>query len=294
MEIDNFDLIRSHLDFIDTKLDRYVVHILRRTKDISPEMKNLLGANESQRLIKTYYVDSLEYFDRKREAIKELCKANNARAYIIVQPKDNFECLLNLGQKIFATIQNKNYSVKPEHLIRQAYCEWHKTRKKQWILDLDDKEMYGWTRDEVRDLVKSCLDADAKKSKNKKSKKKKDKDKAQKKTLYDVPTKHGMHIITSPFNLQEASKKCAMLYEGAKKGNELQDLLDQLILTDTKELAKADWAAHRLHPFNCIEWLNKNFSNGDHLFRMRKALESKLHDIPGWLHKDGMTILYCP
>lgn len=35
MEIDNFDIIREHLDFIDTKLDRYVVHILRRPKDIS-------------------------------------------------------------------------------------------------------------------------------------------------------------------------------------------------------------------------------------------------------------------
>ena len=141
MTIDNFDIIRKHLDFIDTKLDRYVVHILRRPKDISPEMKNALGANESQRLIKTYYIDSLEYFDKKREAIKELCRANNARAYIIVQPKDNFECLLNLGKKIFDTIQNKNYSVKPEHLIRQAYCEWHKSRKKVWILDLDDEEI---------------------------------------------------------------------------------------------------------------------------------------------------------
>ena len=195
-----------------------------------------------------------------------------------MQPKDNFECLLNLGQKIFATIQNKNYSVKPEHLIRQAYCEWHKTRKKQWILDLDDKEMYDWTRDEVRDLVTSQLQAAGKDPKE----------------MYEVPTRHGVHFIMSPFNLQEASKKCAMLYEGAKKGNELQDLLDQLILTDVKELAKADWAAHKLHPFNCSEWLSKKFSEGDHLFRMRKALESKLHDIPGWLHKDGMTLLFCP
>ena len=84
MEIDNFDIVRQHLDFIDAKLDRYIVHILRRPKDISSEMKNLLGANETQRLIKTYYIDSPEYFDRKREAIKELCRANNARAYIIV------------------------------------------------------------------------------------------------------------------------------------------------------------------------------------------------------------------
>lgn len=47
MEIDNFDIIKSHLDFIDTKLDRYVVHILRRPKDLTSGMKNLLGANET-------------------------------------------------------------------------------------------------------------------------------------------------------------------------------------------------------------------------------------------------------
>ena len=71
MEIDNFDIIREHLDFVDSKLDRYIVHILRRPKDISPKMKNELGANEAQRLIKTYYIDSIEYFDRKIPAIKE-------------------------------------------------------------------------------------------------------------------------------------------------------------------------------------------------------------------------------
>ena len=205
MEIDNFDIIRSHLDFIDNKLDRYIIHILRRPKDLSSNMKNLLGANEAQRLIKTYYVDSIEYFDRKREAIKELCRANYARAYIIVQPKDNFECLMNLGMKIFETIKNKNYSVKPEHLIRQAFCEWHKTRKKQWVIDLDEdspNDMQGWTLDSVCNLVEEQLKAIGKDSS----------------CMYVTQTKHGHHIITSPFNLVEAYKKCDMLFEGYKNG----------------------------------------------------------------------------
>lgn len=203
MVIDNIDIIRSHLDFIDTKLDRYIVHILRRPKDISSSFKNMLGSNEAQRLIRTYYIDSIEYFDRKIPAIKELCIANNARAYIIVQPKDNFECLLNLGEKIFETIRNKNYSVKPEHLMRQAFCEQHKTRKKQWVIDLDEDspdDMQGWTLDNVIELVKQQLEAIGKNSNN----------------MYMTKTKHGHHIITSPFNLMEAQKKCSMLYEGVK------------------------------------------------------------------------------
>lgn len=248
MTIDNFDIIRSHLDFIDTKLDRYVVHILRRPKDLSKELKNTLGANESQRLIKTYYIDSLEYFDKKKEAIKELCRANNARAYVIVQPKDNFECLLNLGEKILETIRNKNYSVKPEHLIRQAYCEWHKTRKKQWILDLDNDEMTEyfidknghpngskvWIKEEVMKIVQDELAACGK-------------DPA---LAYYVPTRNGVHIITPPFNLMSANKKCGMMFEGCKKVP-----------------------------------IELNWTGLD-------TYDIKHKQITGWLHKDGMTVLY--
>ena len=264
MTIDNFDIIRKHLDFIDTKLDRYVVHILRRPKDISPEMKNALGANESQRLIKTYYIDSLEYFDKKREAIKELCRANNARAYIIVQPKDNFECLLNLGEKIFETIRNKNYSVKPEHLIRQAFCEWHKTRKKQWILDLDRDAMvetwvqqnFGgcvlckreWTLEKVQELVKKHLKLVGKSEDE----------------MYTVPTKNGWHVITSPFNLQAAYKECSLLYEGVQNR--------------TVSLEKCT-----LYPGD------KGYTGNIGLDTKYKTEDKK---IVGWLHKDGMTILY--
>ena len=199
MTIDNFDIIKKHLDF-KSLLDRYIVHILRRPKDCE-ELSNRLGSNEAQRLIRTYYIDSLDYFEKKIPAIKELCHSCNARAYIIPQVKDNFECLLNLGKKIFDTIQNKNYSVKPEHLIRQAYCEYHKSRKKVWILDLDDEEMYGWKLEQVVELVKKWL-KEAGKSED---------------DMYVVPTKHGHHIITSPFNLQAANKECDMMFKGVKK-----------------------------------------------------------------------------
>ena len=199
MTIDNFDIIKKHLDF-KSPLDHYIVHILRRPKDCE-ELSNKLGSNEAQRLIRTYYIDSLKYFDSKIPAMKELCHSCNARAYIIPQVKDNFECLLNLGKKIIDTIQNKNYSVKPEHLIRQAYCEYHKSRKKVWILDLDDKEMYGWKLEQVVELVKKWL-KEAGKSED---------------DMYVVPTKHGHHIITSPFNLQAANKECDMMFEGVKK-----------------------------------------------------------------------------
>lgn len=244
MEIDNFAEVRKHLEFLDTKMDRYIVHILRRPKDIPAQMKNELGANECQRLIRTYYIDSLEYFDRKMPAIKELCKANFARAYINVQPKDNFECLMNLGKKIFETLQSKNFSVKPEHLVRQAYSEWHKTRKKQWILDIDDdcceewfeveaegesgKRCIGsktWTVESVIEFVKKQLVSVGKIPDE----------------VYSLKTKNGHHVICSPFNLMEAQKQCSLLFEGRRK------------------------------------LLVKNGSFAERT---------------GWLHKDGLTLLY--
>lgn len=232
MTIDNFDIIKKHLDF-KSPLDRYIVHILRRPKDCE-ELSNQLGSNEAQRLIRTYYIDSLKYFDSKIPAMKELCHSCNARAYIIPQVKDNFECLLNLGKKIIDTIQNKNYSVKPEHLIRQAYCEYHKSRKKVWILDLDDKEMYGWKLEQVVELVKKWL-KEAGKSED---------------DMYVVPTKHGHHIITSPFNLQAAYKECDMMFEGVQNRP-----LEPIIIDD-------------------------------------KTLKMNYKQVTGWLHKDGMALLY--
>ena len=232
MTIDNFDIIKKHLDF-KSPLDRYIVHILRRPKDCE-ELSNQLGSNEAQRLIRTYYIDSLKYFDSKIPAMKELCHSCNARAYIIPQVKDNFECLLNLGKKIIDTIQNKNYSVKPEHLIRQAYCEYHKSRKKVWILDLDDEEMYGWKLEQVEDLVKKWLKEAGKSGDD----------------MYVVPTKHGHHIITSPFNLQAAYKECDMMFEGVQNRQ-----LEPIIIDD-------------------------------------KTLKMNYKQVTGWLHKDGMALLY--
>lgn len=247
MVIDNFDIFRSRLEFKD-KTDRYIVHILRRPKDLAadPRMKQI-GANEHQRLLRTYYVDSLEYFDRKVSAIKELCETNRARAYILPQVRNNFECLLSLGEKVLETIRLGNYSAKPEHLLRSAYCEYHKSRDKRWILDLDDDSMTEyvydgkdgvearrWTADGVLELVRKNL-----------GKCGKDPDGA-----YVVPTKSGRHIVTSPFDLQTAFRECGLMFEGEKKAV-------------------------------CgVKWTGP----GEY------ELERK--QVVGWLHKDGMSLLY--
>ena len=241
MKLDNFQIFRDHLTF-ETPQDRYIVNILRRPKDV--KHLNQLGSNECQRLLRTYYIDSLEYFDKKIPAIKELCDRNCARAYILPQVRNNEECLLNMATKILDTIRLKNFSVKPEHLLRSAYCEYHNSRSKKWILDLDNTEMYGWTLSAVEELVKKQLreiqDFELAKHPRKYATWLED-------AMFTVKTKNGWHIITPPFNLQKALKECEMLFEGERTFKLSQAKTDQSSLTEKRI---------------------------------------------GWLHKDGMSLLY--
>jgi len=262
MEIDNFEIFRSHLDFQE-KTDRYIIHILRRPKDCKT-ISNVWGSNECQRLLRTYYIDSLDYFDKKKDAIKELCTTNRARAYIIPQVRNNFECLLNLGEKVLETIRLGNFSAKPEHLLRSAYCEYHKSRMKIWIIDLDNDNMteytepmvFGgvridkkvWTVENVLKLVKEQLKDIGK-----------NEDEA-----YVVPTKSGHHIITSPFNLQEAFRKCNMMFEGDRK---------TAIGVDEISLKPGD--------------VGYTGSPG-----LDTKYDRQYEKLNGWLHKDGMSLLY--
>lgn len=241
MTIDNFELFRKHLTFVSNR-DRYIVHILCRPKDISDKERQLIGSNEKQRLIKTYYIDSLEYFDRKTEAIKEMCRQNNARAYILPQVRDTKTCIAALGCKVMEIIAKESYNVRPDHILRSAYCECHTSRDKKWILDLDadcmDEYIYEmgfprshissrrWTVEEVLKLVQDNLEKCGK----------------SRDDAYIVKTKSGHHIVTSPFNLKEAFEKCGMMYEGVKK----------VVVTN----------------------------------------EGDRKDIVGWLHKDGMSVLF--
>lgn len=258
--IDNFEVLMNHMDFVSPN-DRYIVHILRRTKDCR-ELALELGSNESQRKIRSYCIESLDYLRRKMPAIKELCKECKARAYLVVQPKDNFKCLLNLGKKILDTVQMQNYSVKPERLLWTAYGEMHTSRKKLWIIDLDRNEMIErwveergdekflncreWTLPQVVKFVKERVE-EAKRNPN---------------DVYVVPTKNGWHVITPPFNLQAAQKECRLMYEGAK---------EMPLSCDAVETEN---------------WYAPRSSKSSRKFQIQSERRT------GWLHKDGMTVLY--
>lgn len=211
MTIDNFNEIRAHLTF-KSDFDRYIVHIIKRAKD---DAGKIYGVNETNRLLKTFYITSLEYFDRKIPVIKDLCESNNARAYILPQVRDNSACLKELLKIVVDNLENP--TIKPDHLIRSAYCGYHGSRDKKWIIDLDNDNMteyrhninFGgtscynkvWTTEDVVSLIKKLL-KECGKDDN---------------CLFHVPTKNGTCIVTSPFDLKKAFKECEMMFQGTGK-----------------------------------------------------------------------------
>ena len=77
MEVDNFAIIKKELSFAN-KDEFYFLQILQRNKD---GHKDVNGRNKN-RLIKSYYIHSVEELEKHKEKIKELCVNNGARAYI--------------------------------------------------------------------------------------------------------------------------------------------------------------------------------------------------------------------
>ena len=256
MIIDNFDIIRPHLTFeparkfdlksgnfeeINDTYDRYVAMVLKRAKD--PDGKSN-GSNTGNRLVKTYEISSLDYFDRKRPDIIDLCERNGARAYILPQVRSTYDCLKEM---IKIGVDNlENPTVKFQHILRSAICSMHKSRAKRWVLDLDNDNMTEWRRsagffnettwtlDDVLKLVREELSACGKNPDD----------------AWVVPTRSGHHIVTPTFNLEDAHKKCDRMFEG-------ESLLPQGI---------------------------RYTGPGEYEVIMKKC--------SGWLHKDGMTLMY--
>ena len=184
--IDNFELIKPLLTFPNDDI-YYHLQILRRGKD-HPELP---AAN---RMIKAYFICSLESLDYVEQEIKDLCKFFEARAYINLAPKSIRKTTM-LQLKYLA---QRAY----EGDFKKIWKSWNtcageiKGKEPRWVVDVDDisidntnlqKENY-----EER-LVKYLAYLEP----------------IGNKVIAKIPTKSGFHLITTPFNLQQFKEKCS-------------------------------------------------------------------------------------
>lgn len=174
MTVDNFEQIKGLLDFKENG-EFYMLQIMQRGKD-----QNDGRSSSAVRIIKSYFIKSVEYLEERREEIISLCEFFNARACI------------NLNKKNFKQVSLKGLELMA-HLV--AHEEWHTFRtvfetacgqtgscdgNKTWIIDIDtvsEEEMK-----DVVDALNQCEPFDVEK------------------VVTAIPTPHGVHLITKPFN----------------------------------------------------------------------------------------------
>ena len=175
--IDNFKLIKPFLEFPNDDI-YYHLQVLRRGKD-HPELP---AAN---RVIKPYFICSLESLDYVEDEIKKLCEFFGARAYINLAPKSIKKTTM-LQLKYLA---QRAY----EGDFKKIWKSWNicageiKGEESRWVVDIDSNNIkWNYVMDDIDTLEPYSINT---------------------KYITNIPTKSGWHIITTPFNLQQFKEK---------------------------------------------------------------------------------------
>ena len=213
--INNFDEIRRHLRF-DKAGDIYAVHVLFRVKDLrSEEEKQMfLSHDETQRKIKSWFIESFEHWDKKVPQMIDLAVANKARVYVSMTKKNRLVCNRILAKKVIDEIDNPH--IKYDGMITSAVCGCHISDWKWWTLDVDNdteiclpkivpiKLTNILLQEKTYEVTKSappCKLVDVKDKVIAEMAKLVDETKIRSGSeIFTVPTKNGCHIMTPPFN----------------------------------------------------------------------------------------------
>lgn len=158
MNVDNFDEFRKYLDY-SVPESFYFLQIIQRSKDNN----TTTSSSNRYRRIKSYYIASLEEYNRFIPKIKQLCKNNNARA---------IEYMRRIKEK--QTFKSCN--------IYDSCCEKTKTcGHKLWMIDLDSSNPFhpNWF---TEDLLRLDIHHNV---------------------VAIFPTVNGMHYIMKPFDIRK-------------------------------------------------------------------------------------------
>lgn len=192
MSINNASRLRPLLSF--DKDDFYFLQIIKRRKD-NPDME--LGSF----VLKNYYINSIEEYDKLVPIIQKVCDFENARAYLRLNKRNYKNIGLKLMSRALVYISSNNYP--PLRNVFDAVageCPSDPIRK--WVVDVDsdkiEEEIFFKTDSEGR-IIMVYGESEIGKlytflhglqllTKNEPM-------------LETIPTKNGLHIITRPFNM---------------------------------------------------------------------------------------------
>ena len=176
---DNFDLIRPYLKFT-TDDDFYFVQILKRRKD-NP------GLNTDVAVIKEYFIDSLEYFDKKREDMIEQATKNNARVTIRLNKRSYQKTALKMLVDVATKVEQGQYkSVKAS--FSSCSGKYSAGKDKTWLIDVDSDDLGKYNMTDVEFVINTSYPIGEK-------------------ILDKIPSKTGYHLLVKPFDNREFKKK---------------------------------------------------------------------------------------
>jgi acyl-CoA-binding protein len=179
MEINNFEIIKTLLNF-NNEDEFYFLQIIQRKKD----RKNLeldikyIGSNNHSRLIKAYYIYSIEDLDKYKPEIIALCEMFKARAGINLNKRSQKDVALEMLELLARDIRVGNYNCVSR--IYNSICGQVKGKDKIWLIDIDTKD------EEYIKLIKNDL-VNVKPI-------------GVEKMITIIPSKSGYHLITKPFD----------------------------------------------------------------------------------------------
>ena len=186
MTVDNTELIRNHLRFYSDDMF-YFVQILKRRKE-NPEME------KGVKVVDSFYINSIESFDRKLPMIKELCEKHNARAYINLNELSHEKVTYEIISILINGLRNHNY--KAWMGAGNSACGQVKAAKeKLWLVDLDGDDVDKIP--EITDYINAqppFVEEDTG-------------DPIVNKVILVVPTKNGKHMMVRPFDKRDFNRK---------------------------------------------------------------------------------------
>ena len=168
MVVDNFAYLRNKLNFLDKSMF-YMVQLQQRKKDDESFPAN-------NRTVKTYFINSVEDYDRLEPEIKRLSDETGSRVYIRVNRRSYEDVALQVNKELAQILQDGNYQ-HLKNLVVSAAGKINSEKKQDilWIIDIDDN-----STTEVIQWLAMNYDSDM--------------------IEYSVPTLHGCHLITHKFD----------------------------------------------------------------------------------------------
>lgn len=183
MNIDNFEKLNKILTF-ESEDDFYMLQVIKRRKE-NPDMdKNSIA-------IKTVYLHRNDQLMDLKDDLVDLAKKNNARVYLNPNRKSFKKCTLACLKEFADRISKEDYH-KP-YKVFDSVAGSCGSKNAVWVIDIDWKEIEGVDVESEfeRNLYvnKLCEFINSLQPYGKD------------KIVLINPTKNGVHVLTTPFNL---------------------------------------------------------------------------------------------